>query len=608
MPALKALGDRRGSRRTRSSSRRCSASGFFTSARIAEQVRAGIQSLPRGQRNAGLALGLTQPQVYRYVLLPMAFRIIIPPLTCGVDEPDQELVDRLLHRAGRAVLPHPRDRRVRRSSFFEAFSAATLIYVVIAMTANRVMAVDRAPGRGARLHRQGGEVGAAVQLDFERHPARCPTCGGASATRSQLTPIAVVGGIVLRHAAGDGAAVVVQAAGAGRRGLRQPDALDPAGAGDLLVLSSWCRSRCSGAPGRDGRRRSAPSARRIITFIMFEAAYFCEIMRAGIQSIPRGPGRRRLTRWASPTGRRCARHPAAGVPQHAAGAADADDHPVPGHLARLRRSRRTDFVGAAVKIAQRDCAPGRDVPVRGRRLFRPLLHAVVRRASGCRRRSPSSAERSDTGIPCNDRNQQTSPSGTAVPGAHRLHDQGREGRRGRRLRAVGVGQVDADQVRQRAGAVPEGRRSSSTAFRSRIRRPTCRSCARASAWCSRTSSCSRTCRSRENLTLAQVKVLGARQGRGDRQRGLKLPRPRRPHRAEGQVPRPALRRPAAARRDRPRAVDGPDLHAVRRADLRARSRDDQRGARRHGPAREGRHDDDGASPTRWASRARSRIA
>ncbi|MFO1263565.1 MAG: amino acid ABC transporter permease [Rhodoferax sp.] len=55
--------------------------GFFTSARVAEQVRAGIQSLPRGQRYAGLALGLTLPQTYRYVLLPMAFRIVIPPLT-----------------------------------------------------------------------------------------------------------------------------------------------------------------------------------------------------------------------------------------------------------------------------------------------------------------------------------------------------------------------------------------------------------------------------------------------------------------------------------------------------------------------------------------------
>ena len=55
--------------------------GFFTSARIAEQVKAGIQALPAGQRLAGLAMGLTLPQTYRYVLLPMAFRIVIPPLT-----------------------------------------------------------------------------------------------------------------------------------------------------------------------------------------------------------------------------------------------------------------------------------------------------------------------------------------------------------------------------------------------------------------------------------------------------------------------------------------------------------------------------------------------
>lgn len=55
--------------------------GLFTSARISEQVRAGIQSLPRGQRMAGLALGFTLPQTYRHVLLPMAFRIVIPPLT-----------------------------------------------------------------------------------------------------------------------------------------------------------------------------------------------------------------------------------------------------------------------------------------------------------------------------------------------------------------------------------------------------------------------------------------------------------------------------------------------------------------------------------------------
>lgn len=55
--------------------------GFFTSARIAEQVRAGIQALPKGQRYAGMAVGFSTAQTYRYVILPMAFRIILPPLT-----------------------------------------------------------------------------------------------------------------------------------------------------------------------------------------------------------------------------------------------------------------------------------------------------------------------------------------------------------------------------------------------------------------------------------------------------------------------------------------------------------------------------------------------
>jgi glutamate/aspartate transport system permease protein len=55
--------------------------GLFTSARVSEQVRAGIESLPIGQTRAALALGLTLPQAYRLVLLPMAFRLIVPPLT-----------------------------------------------------------------------------------------------------------------------------------------------------------------------------------------------------------------------------------------------------------------------------------------------------------------------------------------------------------------------------------------------------------------------------------------------------------------------------------------------------------------------------------------------
>jgi glutamate/aspartate transport system permease protein len=114
--------------------------GFFTSSRIAEQVRSGIQALPRGQRNAGYALGLTTSQTYRYVLLPMAYRIIIPPLT-------SELMNLIKNTAvaysiGLVELFF-RTREMGEMTFryFEAFGAATVIYVVIAMTANRLMAL-----------------------------------------------------------------------------------------------------------------------------------------------------------------------------------------------------------------------------------------------------------------------------------------------------------------------------------------------------------------------------------------------------------------------------------------------------------------------------------
>ncbi len=55
--------------------------GLFTAARIIEQVRTGIESLPKGQSNAAYALGFRLPQVYRYVVLPQAFRVILPPMS-----------------------------------------------------------------------------------------------------------------------------------------------------------------------------------------------------------------------------------------------------------------------------------------------------------------------------------------------------------------------------------------------------------------------------------------------------------------------------------------------------------------------------------------------
>ena len=103
--------------------------GLYTSVRVAEQVRAGIQSLPRGQMMAATALGLTLPQAYRFVVLPMAFRIILPPLTSEflnvIKNSSVALTIGLLELTGRA-------RSMQEFSFkvFEAFAAATVIYII----------------------------------------------------------------------------------------------------------------------------------------------------------------------------------------------------------------------------------------------------------------------------------------------------------------------------------------------------------------------------------------------------------------------------------------------------------------------------------------------
>jgi len=104
--------------------------GLYTSARVAEQTRAGIQSLARGQRMAGIALGLTLPQTYRFVLLPMALRIVMPPLTSEflnvIKNSAVALTIGLVELTAAA-------RSIQEFSFqvFEAFTAATLIYMVL---------------------------------------------------------------------------------------------------------------------------------------------------------------------------------------------------------------------------------------------------------------------------------------------------------------------------------------------------------------------------------------------------------------------------------------------------------------------------------------------
>ncbi len=112
--------------------------GLFTSSRVAEQVRAGITSLPRGLSNASKALGFTAFQRYRYVILPMAFRLVLPPLT-------SEAMSLVKNTAVAITIGLP-ELTMRANEmgedtfqFFAAYVWATVLYILIALAVNSLM-------------------------------------------------------------------------------------------------------------------------------------------------------------------------------------------------------------------------------------------------------------------------------------------------------------------------------------------------------------------------------------------------------------------------------------------------------------------------------------
>jgi glutamate/aspartate transport system permease protein len=114
--------------------------GFFTSARIAEQVRAGIQALPKGQRYAGMALGFTTVQTYRYVILPMAFRVILPPLTSeSMNLLKNSSVAFAVSIAELTMFAMQAQEETSRG--VEVYLAVTALYALSAFAVNRVFAV-----------------------------------------------------------------------------------------------------------------------------------------------------------------------------------------------------------------------------------------------------------------------------------------------------------------------------------------------------------------------------------------------------------------------------------------------------------------------------------
>nr|WP_315261158.1 amino acid ABC transporter permease [uncultured Limnohabitans sp.] len=114
--------------------------GFFTSSRVAEMLRAGIQAMPRGQRYAAMAMGFTTWQTYRYVLLPIAFRTIWPPLT-------SESMNLLKNSSVAFAVSiaeltmYAMQVQEETSRGIEVYLAVTALYTVSAFAVNRVMAL-----------------------------------------------------------------------------------------------------------------------------------------------------------------------------------------------------------------------------------------------------------------------------------------------------------------------------------------------------------------------------------------------------------------------------------------------------------------------------------
>ncbi|HEY0234967.1 MAG TPA: amino acid ABC transporter permease [Afipia sp.] len=106
--------------------------GLYTASRVAEQVRSGIQAIPRGQSAAAAAMGFTTAQIYRYVLLPIGYRTVIPSLTndfLGVFKNSSLALTIGVMELTAAA------RQIDEYTFqsFEAYAAATVLYSCVTL-------------------------------------------------------------------------------------------------------------------------------------------------------------------------------------------------------------------------------------------------------------------------------------------------------------------------------------------------------------------------------------------------------------------------------------------------------------------------------------------
>jgi His/Glu/Gln/Arg/opine family amino acid ABC transporter permease subunit len=128
--------------------------GVYHGARFSEIIRSGIQSIPRTQFEASLAMGLTTFQAYRLIILPVALRLIIPPLTSDSLNLLKNSSVALTISVAELTF-QTRQIETYTAKAIEALTAGTLIYLMLCLSISTIMTrVERhyaIPGLIARV-------------------------------------------------------------------------------------------------------------------------------------------------------------------------------------------------------------------------------------------------------------------------------------------------------------------------------------------------------------------------------------------------------------------------------------------------------------------------
>jgi His/Glu/Gln/Arg/opine family amino acid ABC transporter permease subunit len=112
--------------------------GVYTGARMSEVIRAGILAIPRTQFEASLAMGLTVGQAYRLIILPIALRLIVPPMT-------NESLNLLKNSSVALTISvaeltfQTRQIETYTAKAIEALTAGTLIYLLLCLSIATIM-------------------------------------------------------------------------------------------------------------------------------------------------------------------------------------------------------------------------------------------------------------------------------------------------------------------------------------------------------------------------------------------------------------------------------------------------------------------------------------